>query len=190
MESDIQYLFPLQAPFKHNYLPTAHLANGEWSWLSFSFLVYTQIGGAKLICSENCFIVLPTLLSGSSGSRRQLGTTRGNPCQLVFVINDGCALETYSPQFVRCIRRVAASVAGIFDNVNEERVLWGPIVFWLPASSWVVVQKRRFLEQKHFASEFCNASSQITTYGTSSVIGTYSSTFLHFLRNFWNSQVL
>jgi hypothetical protein len=29
------------------------------------------------------------------------------------------ALETYSPQFVRCIRRVAASVTGIFDNVKE-----------------------------------------------------------------------
>jgi hypothetical protein len=38
-------------------------------------------------------------------------------------------------KFVRRIRRVAASIAGICDGVNEERVFWGPMDFWLPASS-------------------------------------------------------
>jgi hypothetical protein len=55
-------------------------------------------------------------------------------------------------------RRVAASVAGIFDIVIDERIFGGPMVFWLPASSRAVVQKQqKFREQKNFTSAFCNA---------------------------------
>jgi hypothetical protein len=54
-------------------------------------------------------------------------------------------------------RRVATSVAGIFDDVIDSRVFGGPMVFWLPASSRVEVQKwQKYQEQKKIAPAFCN----------------------------------
>jgi hypothetical protein len=48
---------------------------------------------------------------------------------------------------VRCIA-VAASVAGIFDNVIDERIFGGPMGQWLPASSGAVVQTLKKAKRK------------------------------------------
>jgi hypothetical protein len=61
-------------------------------------------------------------------------------------------LETLTLHIISLYRRVAASVAGIFDDVIDERIFGGPMVFWLPA---VVVQKRqKYREQQKCTSAF------------------------------------
>jgi hypothetical protein len=72
------------------------------------------------------------------------------------IINEGVLLWKLQLSIGSLYRRVAASVeAGIFNNVIDERIFGGPLVFWLPASSGIAVQKRQKKSGADIA--FCNA---------------------------------
>jgi hypothetical protein len=48
------------------------------------------------------------------------------------IIDEGVLLWKLKLSIGSLYHRVAASVAGIFDNVIDERIFGGPMVFWLP----------------------------------------------------------